>query len=1431
MTVTITGAPVVTQVNTNTLMEQESAQVSALTGGGYVIAWESWGGIVQQRFNAAGAPVGGEVVIGSAVDYDLTSLAGGGWIVALQGFQASGRIYSSTGVAQSPQAITSTYAMQARVAGLADGGYVVVWYARADDTGLDVRVRRYDASGAQVGADSLVNTTTAGDQSQPAVAALADGGFVVTWQGFGGLFGQRYDSSGLMVGAEFQLAASFSGFIQPQVIGLSGGGFLAYWQQHQTGPGMDIYGRLYNAAGAALGPATRLHESSAGDQTWQSAAPLTDGGFVLAWHSLDGAHSIRAQAFDAAGVRVGTERLVTSSLSQNDVPDVAGLPGGGYVVAWNGYSPGTGQEIYRATFGLGVVGNVLSANVESASGDAADDTFLGAPSAFNPLDEINGGGGTDTIRLTAAGVADFTGIALSNVERIEGSAGDDTLIFTDRLPSGVSFLSGGGTDTLVTDADVDLSALSLSGAFRVTANAGVSVTHRMTDVSQIGLSHGLNSTVTVDASSLNLTPEQRAQLFSQGVDYVIQQGGGTFAATGQVLSTGSAIDIDPANWEGEPSVAGLANGNFAVAWYLGGRVFVQVFDGSGAGLTGRIDIGSATGGLTHPAVAALTDGGFVVAWDGVGIDGDGWGVRAHRFDATGAPSGSAFTVNAITFGSQVEPSATGTVDGGFVIGWRGPATGSGWGGGMQRFASDGARLGGEVAVAGPPEVLALSGGGYVALGGGVARVFNSGGVPAGDPIALESTAENLTGAALAGGGFGVLWTEYPPGVLSGPQLIRLQLFTSTGAKVGPEVAIGSSTGLNLSLAALEDGGYLVSWADTQGIYSRRFDAAGAEIGTVSTLSSAGFSTVAADGLQGGGFVTAWLANQHDLQIQVTQQIDYRVLTSGADSVAGGGGITWVETTPQNLGSGDNLAGGGGSDALILTGSGTLDLTAPGTFGGFETVLGAGGDDTFVISNSRLAGITRIDGREGVDTLMVSAAGGPSGSEFTDSVVFDLGNRLFTLERLVGSDQNDTFVFSSSSLSGFTRVDGGAGQDAVSFAGATVGQTVSLSSSLFLNIERLVGSAFDDGLTGDSQANLLWGGDGSDVLNGGLGADGLYGGAGDDIYVVNVQADLAFEDAGQGLDAVVATSGYYLFANIENLTLVAGAGSIFGVGNELANGITGNEGDNLLIAGAGEDVVLGSAGNDSLFGQDGDDVLNGGSGVDYVVGGAGDDAMSGGNQSDAVYGEDGDDLVVGGGGFSTDILVGGAGDDSLDGDSGLGDYDLMDGGAGNDGYFVDTPDDLTFEAAGGGLDFVVARISGAGYYLYPNVEDLFLEGETPFGVGNELDNILIGSPSGNYLLGGAGNDTLIGEGGNDVLFGEAGADVFVFERGTGGDAIGDFAVGVDRMDLRGLGFSDFAQVQANMVQNGNVSAINLGEGDFIIIHNVAMNAFSAGDFVL
>ncbi len=586
--------------------------------------------------------------------------------------------------------------------------------------------------------------------------------------------------------------------------------------------------------------------------------------------------------------------------------------------------------------------------------------------------------------------------------------------------------------------------------------------------------------------------------------------------------------------------------------------------------------------------------------------------------------------------------------------------------------------------------------------------------------------------------------------------------------------------------------------------------------------------------------------------------------AGNDIVRGNGGN---DVLLDSGGGVDSLDGGAGNDTLIGSRS-------SGDSGAL-VLAGGADDDTINFTGINNAGVTILGGT-GADTIQLFSATGAftmtlgTGKDFVwlqAAAGLNLGTRTITITDFQAGADGDTLGFgvllnatltnynagSNPFASGHARLlqvgadtrlqidaDGGANSfvDFAILQGVTSTQLVTANLGFdpagpAINI--ITGTPGPDVLNGTAGADDIFGLGASDIIDGGAGSDSLRGGAGDDSYILEGQADIVYENAGEGNDTVFAGAGYYLWANIEALTLadVGGgtANDFFGVGNELDNVLTGNSGSNLLIGLAGNDTISGGGGVDALFGLEGNDVLNGDAGIDYLVGGTGNDTLNGGANPDALYGQEGDDSIVGGASFDTDIFVGGSGNDTLRADSGLGDFDLIDGAEGDDVYYVDTPDDLTFEAAGGGTDTVIANIVGAGFYLYAFTENLILEGNTPFGVGNELANSLTGNTQGNYLLGGLGNDTLNGKGGNDVLFGESGADTFVFERGTGGDVIGDFQAGTDKIDIRGLGFSSFAQVQANLSQVGGTSALNLGSGDFIVLNGVANAALTAGDFLL
>ena len=505
--------------------------------------------------------------------------------------------------------------------------------------------------------------------------------------------------------------------------------------------------------------------------------------------------------------------------------------------------------------------------------------------------------------------------------------------------------------------------------------------------------------------------------------------------------------------------------------------------------------------------------------------------------------------------------------------------------------------------------------------------------------------------------------------------------------------------------------------------------------------------------------------------------------------------------------------------------------------------GQGGNDRLdgLAGNDALAGDAgddMIDGGAGNDTL--------SGGAGDDSLAGGDG-----VDQLDGGDGNDLLAGGA----GRDTLIGGAGFDTANYIAATAGITAHLTPTsqaefdasediLSSTIEAIVGSEFDDviggnqagnTLSGGAGADLLLGKGGSDSLDGGSGADSLLGGAGSDVYRIDEAGDLAIELPDEGYDTVISGISLYLFAHVEGLQLTAGSGDLYGVGNDADNGLVGNEGANLLIGWQGADMLSGLDGDDSLFGVEGNDGLYGDVGIDYLAGGAGNDTADGGAGADAIYGEDGDDVLVGGISFDTDILVGGEGNDVLDGISGQADpdYDLMDGGSGDDIYRVDTGADLTFEAAGGGTDTVFANITvpNAGVYLYAHVENLVLEGTTAFGVGNELANVLTGSDAVNWLLGGDGDDRIVGGFGDDVLFGEEGADTFDFNGVSGADLIGDFTPGIDRIDLSWWGYT-WQDVVNSLHEYGGSTAIDLGAGaQVIVLAGVLAAQLQPGDFIL
>jgi Ca2+-binding RTX toxin-like protein len=96
-------------------------------------------------------------------------------------------------------------AFLADVAALEGGGFVVTWTDAPLTVIGDIRATIFTNTGVALEQNILVNTSTTGDQKEPTVVSLSDGGFLVTWEdgNLNQVRGQRFDSDGNKIGVEY----------------------------------------------------------------------------------------------------------------------------------------------------------------------------------------------------------------------------------------------------------------------------------------------------------------------------------------------------------------------------------------------------------------------------------------------------------------------------------------------------------------------------------------------------------------------------------------------------------------------------------------------------------------------------------------------------------------------------------------------------------------------------------------------------------------------------------------------------------------------------------------------------------------------------------------------------------------------------------------------------------------------------------------------------------------------------------------------------------------------------------------------------------------------------------------------------------------------------------------------------------------------------
>jgi Ca2+-binding RTX toxin-like protein len=821
-------------------------------------------------------------------------------------------------------------------------------------------------------------------------------------------------------------------------------------------------------------------------------------------------------------------------------------------------------------------------------------------------------------------------------------------------------------------------------------------------------------------------------------------------------------------------IAALPGGRFIVSWSStdasqapGPEIHARIFnaDGTPAGAEFKMNSTPVNSLSREPDIEVRADGRFIAVWTTGTAGSGGINIQARLFNADGTPSGGDFRVNSGS-GTNVDAALGILSDGRFIATWTGD---SGNGDGSltairaRVFNADGSAAGADFVVnsttAGWQQganVAILANGGFVVTwdsqdtgdgsGGCIrARIYNADGTAAGADFIVNTTSDGTQGSAdvvaLADGRFAVAWDSDDVLATTGGS-IRARVFNGDGSAASDEFQVNAGPfgydKLDPAIAVLANGNIAVTWKHYFFVFGFKVEE------VLSTIFDPGPGPSVISGTAGDDSLLGTAV--HDV-LYGRDGNDVLNGAAGADYMQGGLGndIYYVD----NAGDATDEAGGGGTRDYVFA---SVSFTAAAGIEGL-TLEGAGD--------------INATGRESQNDVLVGNSGnnlldGRSGADFMQG---GLGNDVYYVDSAYDVTDESTGAGTRDYVFAWTSYTAAAGIE-----GLTLSGTANINA------------------TGrDGQADILIGNSGNNVLDGRSGVDFMQGGLGNDVYYVDNAYDTTDETTGGGSDFVYASVSFAAAAGIESLALT-GMANINGTGRDGQNDVIyGNSGDNLLDGRSGADYMRGGLGNDVYYVDSVYDMTD-----ETIAGGGTRDYVFAWTSYTAAAGIEGLTLAgtaninATGRGGQNDVLIGNSGNNLLDGRSGA---DFMQGGLGNDVYYVDSVYDKVDETTGGGIqDYIFAWVS---YTAAAGIEGLTLSGTANINAAgrNGQSDTLVGNSGSNKLNGRSGADYMRGGLGNDVYYADNSFDVTDESTGGGVDTVYASAsfnasAGIERLFLTG-----------------------------------------------
>ena len=329
------------QVNFNCLGNQLYPAATAASNGSYLLAWHGenidfeGSGVAVRKVNATAPQGEAEEIInqyttGNQEHVALASHAVGLAVAVWQseeqdgwGSGIFGRILTDTPAAAGDEFQVNKYASERQtspaVASNGKGSFVVAWQSWwQDKDGWGIFARLFNSTGVALTDDIQVNSEAWGDQINPAVATLPEGGFVVifeSWDGGGWnsiILGRLHAADGVPAGEAFLISRPAAGFAeQPAMVTLADGRLLAAWtwRPDEDYTMREIQAVVLDHTLFPTGAVLEFDIASAGEQVAPSVAAGSTG-FVVAWQDnsgLDGSgHGLFARRYGLDGSLNGT---------------------------------------------------------------------------------------------------------------------------------------------------------------------------------------------------------------------------------------------------------------------------------------------------------------------------------------------------------------------------------------------------------------------------------------------------------------------------------------------------------------------------------------------------------------------------------------------------------------------------------------------------------------------------------------------------------------------------------------------------------------------------------------------------------------------------------------------------------------------------------------------------------------------------------------------------------------------------------------------------------------------------------------------------------------------------------------------------------------------------------------------------------------------